>query len=148
MGCLLAREHTTDMTERKPPGVSWESWFEEQIRRAREDGAFDNLPGAGKPLPDLEGGYDPDWWVKKLVQRERVSVLPPPLELLRKIESEIKKIWALSSEADVRAQVLSLNAEIARSNARAAEGPPTRLGLLDPDAIVAQWRTNSTGSRK
>ena len=137
------------MTERKPPGVSWESWLEEQIRRAREDGAFDNLPGAGKPLPDLEGGYDPDWWVKKLVQRERVSVLPPPLELLRKIESEIKKIWALSSEADVRAaQVLSLNAEIARSNARAAEGPPTRLGLLDPDAIVAQWRTNSTGSRK
>jgi hypothetical protein len=148
MGCLLAREHTTDMTERKPPGVSWESWFEEQIRRAREDGAFDNLPGAGKPLPDLEGGYDPDWWLKKLVQRERVSVLPPPLELLRKIESEIKKIWALSSDADVRAQVLSLNAEIARSNARAAEGPPTRLGLLDPDAIVAQWRTNSTGSRK
>jgi hypothetical protein len=148
MGCLLAREHTTDMTERKPPGVSWESWFEEQIRRAREDGAFDNLPGAGKPLPDLEGGYDPDWWVKKLVQRERVSVLPPALELLRKIESEIKKIWALSSETDVRAQVLSLNAEIARSNARAAEGPPTRLGLLDPDAIVAQWRTNSTGSRK
>ena len=136
------------MTERKPPGVSWESWFEEQIRRAREDGAFDNLPGAGKPLPDLEGGYDPDWWVKKLVQRERVSVLPPALELLRKIESEIKKIWALSSEADVRAQVLSLNAEIARSNARAAEGPPMRLGLLDPDAIVAQWRTNSTGSRK
>jgi hypothetical protein len=136
------------MTERKPPGVSWESWLEEQIRRAREDGAFDNLAGAGKPLPDLEGGYDPDWWVKKLVQRERVSVLPPALELLRKIESEIKKIWALSSEADVRAQVLSLNAEIARSNARAAEGPPTRLGLLDPDAIVAQWRTNSTGSRK
>jgi len=62
------------MTERKPPGVSWESWFDEQIRRAREDGAFDNLPGAGKPLPDLEGGYD----------------------------------------------------------ARTAEGPPTRLGLLDP----------------
>jgi DnaJ homologue, subfamily C, member 28, conserved domain len=148
MACLLAREHTTDMTERKPPGVSWESWLEEQICRAREDGAFDNLAGAGKPLPDLEGGYDPDWWVKKLVQRERVSVLPPALELLRKVESEIKKIWALTSEADVRAKVLSLNAEIARSNARAAEGPPTRLGLLDPDAIVAQWRTRSTGSRK
>jgi Domain of unknown function (DUF1992) len=148
MACLLAREHTTDMTERKPPGVSWESWLEEQIRRAREDGAFDNLAGAGKPLPDLEGGYDPDWWVKKLVQRERVSVLPPALESLRKVESEIKKIWALTSEADVRAQVLSLNAEIARSNARAAEGPPTRLGLLDADAIVAQWRTRSTGSRK
>jgi len=42
------------MTERKPPGVSWESWFEEQIRQAQEEGAFENLPGAGKPLPDLE----------------------------------------------------------------------------------------------
>ena len=40
------------MTERKPPGVSWESWFEEQIRQAQEAGAFENLPGAGKPLPD------------------------------------------------------------------------------------------------
>jgi hypothetical protein len=144
MACLLAREHTTDMTERKPPGVSWESWFEEQIHRAREDGAFDNLAGAGKPLPDLEGGYDPDWWVKKLVQRERVSVLPPALELLGKVESEIKKIWALPTEAEVRAQVKSLNAEIARSNARAAEGPPTRLGL--PDGIVAHWRARSTAT--
>ena len=32
------------MTERKPPGVSWESWFEEQIRQAQEEGAFENLP--------------------------------------------------------------------------------------------------------
>ena len=134
------------MTERKPPGVSWESWLEEQIRRAREDGAFDNLVGAGKPFSDLEGGYDPDWWVKKLVQRERVSVLPPALELLRKVESEMNKIWALGSEAEVRARVVSLNGEIARSNARTAEGPPTRVGLLDPDAIVAQWRARSTGA--
>ena len=134
------------MTERKPPGVSWESWLEEQIRRAREDGAFKNLAGAGQPFAHLEGGYDPDWWVKKLVQRERVSVLPPALELLRKVESEMNKIWALRSETDVRARVLSLNAEIARSNARTAEGPPTRMGLLDPDAIVAQWRARSTGS--
>ena len=60
------------MTERKPPGVSWESWFEEQIRQAQEEGAFENLPGAGKPLPDLEESYDPDWWVKKLIRREKV----------------------------------------------------------------------------
>jgi len=134
------------MTERKPPGVSWESWLEEQIRRAREDGAFDNLAGAGRPFSDLEVGYDPDWWVKKLVQRERVSVLPPALELLRKVESEMNKIWALGSEAEVRARVVSLNAEIARANARTAESPPTRVGLLDPDAIVAQWRARSTGA--
>ena len=96
------------MTERKPPGVSWESWFEEQIRQAQEAGAFENLPGAGKPLPDLEAAYDPDWWVKKLVR------------------------------------VLALNAEIAKVNARAAEGPPTRLGLLDIEGIVEDWRARSS----
>ena len=39
------------MTERKPPGTSWETWIDAQIRVAMEQGAFDNLPGAGKPLP-------------------------------------------------------------------------------------------------
>src|ERR1044072_6497050 len=73
----------TAMTEQKPAGKSWESWLEEQINRARDEGHFDNLEGAGKPLPGLTDGYDPDWWVKKLVQRERVSIAPPPLALLR-----------------------------------------------------------------
>src|SRR5947208_5986896 len=124
------------MTERKPPGVSWESWFEAQIRQAQEEGAFENLPGAGKPLPDLEESYDPDWWVKKLIRRENVSLLPPALELLRKVESEFEKIWKARDEAEVRARVHALNAEIAKVNARAAEGPPTRLGPVDVDGVV------------
>ena len=119
------------MTERKTPGRSWESWLDDQIRRAREDGAFDNLEGAGKPLTDLDQGYDPDWWVKKLVQREKVSMLPPSLELLRKVEAEVERIWKLSDEAEVRERIRALNVEIARANARAAEGPPTRLAPLD-----------------
>jgi len=132
------------MTERKPPGVSWGSWFEEQIRQAQEEGAFENLPGAGKPLPDLGESYDPDWWVKKLIRRENVSLLPPALELLRKVESEFEKIWKARDEAEVRARVHALNAEIAKVNARAAEGPPTRLGPVDVDGVVEEWRTRPT----
>ena len=128
------------MTEQKPPGRSWESWIEEQIRRAREEGRFDNLEGAGKPLPGLTEGYDPDWWAKKLVERERVSVLPPSLELLRRVEIEMAKILALLDESDVRARVTALNAEIAKLNATATEGPPTRLAPLDVDAVIEQWR--------
>jgi uncharacterized small protein (DUF1192 family) len=128
------------MTERKPAGKSWESWREELIRLAHEEGAFDNLPGAGKPLPELGESYDPDWWVKKLVRREQVSMLPPSLELLRKVEAEVEQIWKLSDEAEVRERIRALNVEIARANARAAEGPPTRLAPLDADTIVAEWR--------
>jgi len=113
---------------------------DELIRLAREEGAFDNLPGAGKPFTDLGGGYDPDWWVKKLISREKVSILPPALELLRKVEAEVERIWTLSSEPQVREKVHALNVEIGRANSRASEGPPTRLAPLDADAIVAQWR--------
>src|SRR5580698_722270 len=46
------------MTERKPAGMSFRSWIDEQIDRATAQGAFDDLPGAGKPLPprtDFDG---------------------------------------------------------------------------------------------
>jgi len=128
------------MTEQKPPGMSWESWIEQQIREAREAGLFDNLPGAGKPLASLAEGYDPLWWVKQLVQREKISVLPPSLEMLRKVESEMVAVWTLGDEAKVRSRILALNCEIAKVNARSTEGPPTRLGPLDLEAIVAEWR--------
>ena len=128
------------MTQRKPPGTSWESWVESQIRVAQEQGAFDNLPGAGKPLPDHGQEYDPLWWVKQLAQREQISLLPPSLELLRKVERELATLDKLPDEAAVRRRVAALNVEIARLNATVTEGPPTRLGPLDIDQVVARWR--------
>src|SRR4029079_15869284 len=119
------------MTERKPPGTSWETWIEAQIRVASEQGAFDNLPGAGKRLPNLGQEYDPDWWVKQLVQREQISILPPSLELVRKGETELAAIEKLHDEATVRRRLAALNAEIAKVNATVLEGPPTRLGTLN-----------------
>jgi hypothetical protein len=90
------------MTERKPPGTNWETWIEAQISVVREQGAFDNLPGAGKPLPYLGQEYDPDWWVKQLVQREQISILPPSLELLRKVDKELAAIEKLRDETMIQ----------------------------------------------
>ena len=136
------------MTERKPPEVSWETWIETQIRVAMEDGAFDNLPGAGKPLPNFGQEYDPLWWQKQLVKREQITVLPPSLELLRKVEEELATIEKLHDEATVRRRIAVLNVEIAKANATVVEGPPTRLGTLDVDQVVAQWRRTSSASSR
>jgi hypothetical protein len=136
------------MTDRKPPGTNWETWVEAQIRVAIEEGAFDNLPGAGKPLPNLDQEDPLSWWVKQLAQREQISVLPPSLALLRKVEMEIAAIEQLHDEATVRCRVVALNVEIAKVNATVVEGPPTRLGTLDVEQVVAQWRrTRSANPR-
>jgi Domain of unknown function (DUF1992) len=133
------------MTERKPAGISWESWLEDRIRRARAAGAFDDLAGTGQPLPDLDQPYDPNWWVKQLIRREKLSLLPASLELLRRVESHLADIWALREEAAVRTRVKAINAEIAMVNARATDGPATRLGPLDVEAVVADWRARRSG---
>ena len=41
--------------------MGYESWVDRQIREAEERGAFKDLPGAGKPLKNLDT-HDPDWW--------------------------------------------------------------------------------------
>jgi Domain of unknown function (DUF1992) len=128
------------MTEHKPPGQSWESWIDEQIREAQEAGAFDNLAGAGKPIPDLGGEHDPDWWVKKLVQREGITELPPALELRRKVQKTLERLPAMQDEAEVRRVLDTLNAEIRKLNATVAEGPATTLAPLDVDDVVREWR--------
>ncbi len=46
---------------------------ERQIEEAIERGEFDDLEGAGKPIPDLDGDYDPLWWVRSFVQRSRAQ---------------------------------------------------------------------------
>ena len=53
------------------------------IRDAMAQGKFDNLKYAGKPIPGLGEAYDPDWWVKGLIEREKITGIAPPAVGLR-----------------------------------------------------------------
>ncbi len=46
---------------------------EREIQKMIEQGAFNNLPGAGKPIPDLDEAYDENWWLKKYLKRENIG---------------------------------------------------------------------------
>nr|WP_244423081.1 hypothetical protein [Bradyrhizobium sp. ORS 278] len=78
--------------------------------------------------------------MKQLVRREQISMLPPALALLRKVEKQVAAIETLPDEAAVRREVAGLNSEIAKANATVLEGPSTTLGALDADQVVARWR--------
>ena len=128
------------MAERKPPGVSWDSWIEKQIKDAQERGEFDNLPGAGKPIPGLGGAHDEMWWLKQLLKREQLSVTPAVLAVRKELEDARERIAKQTSEDAVRRIVGAINHKIAEANATATTGPASTLVPLDEDRVVARWR--------
>ena len=127
------------MTQRKSPLQTFDTFIDRQIAEARDAGEFDDLPGAGKPL-NLEGPRDDMWWVKEMLKREELSVLPPSLEIRRDLERSMVQLLKASREEDVRRGVDALNERIRRVNAYATSGPPTNLIPVDPEAVVARWR--------
>ncbi len=74
------------VTERKPPGVSWETWVDRQIREGMERGDFDRLEGHGRPISGLDRPHDELWWVREKLRREGVSFLPPAPALRKDLE--------------------------------------------------------------
>jgi hypothetical protein len=44
---------------------------ERRINEAIEAGEFEDLPGTGLPIADLDEPYDPDWWIKSWLRRNR-----------------------------------------------------------------------------
>ena len=94
------------MTERKPTGMSVETWIDSQIARAREDGAFEGLPGAGKPLPPREPESAYEWalqWARRENGGELTGMLPTGLVLRKEREELPGKVARQTSEAAVRA---------------------------------------------
>ena len=127
------------MTERKPPGVSWETWIDRQIREGMERGEFEDLPGHGKPISGLARSRDELWWVRDKLRREGVSYLPPALALRKEVEDVRAAIPDAPDEAAVRRLVADLNARIVAANSRVTSGPPSTLVTLDVEREVARW---------
>jgi hypothetical protein len=134
------------MTERKPPGVSFESWADKQIREAEERGAFRDLPGRGKPLPSLNAPYDELWWIRGKMQREGMSVLPPTLALRKEAEDAVAAVAEARSERQVRRILTDVNVRIEAAIRRPPPGPPLRLKPFDVEQAVADWRARQESS--
>ncbi|MEV0974121.1 DUF1992 domain-containing protein [Microtetraspora glauca] len=129
------------MTERKPPGVSFESWIDRQIREGTERGLFDNLPGAGKPLPDQGKPYDEMWWIKQKLREENLTLpLPGTLALRKEAEEARAAAAGARSEAEVRKIIADINEKIVEGTRKAMSGPPLNLAPFDVDEVVRDWR--------
>ncbi|WP_060907187.1 DnaJ family domain-containing protein [Streptomyces scabiei] len=135
------------MTERKPPGVSFESFVDKQIRDAEARGDFKTLPGAGRPLPDDDTTYDELWWIKRKMAREGLSVLPPTLALRKEAEDALATAVEAPSEHAARRIITEINVKIREMMFKPPPGPPLGLKPYDVEEVVREWAARRAGGQ-
>jgi hypothetical protein len=131
------------MTERKPPGMSIETWVDTQIARGMERGDFVAPEGTGKPLPRRSAADDAYEWVVQKARREGVdtaAMLPPGLALRRERDELPARVARLASEAEVRALAEDYNARVEAFWRRPQESRWSPVpGLADVEALITGW---------
>jgi hypothetical protein len=129
------------MSERKPPGMDFETWVDRQIREATERGEFDDLPGQGAPIRDLDRPRDELWWVRQKMEREELSSVPPALALRREAEDALAAVARAPSARDVRRILEAVNARI-REGLRTPADPPVSVMPFDVEHHVREWHAH------
>ncbi|MCP2265248.1 DUF1992 domain-containing protein [Promicromonospora thailandica] len=117
------------------------------VDQAMRRGEFDNLPLHGKPIPGLSGTYDPDWWVKGLIERENITGVLPSAQL-RKDSAELEGRLDLEAmEGRVREIVEDFNARVIDARRQLQGGPPVVTPTRDVDAEVRRWAERRAARR-
>ena len=124
--------------------MSFETPLDRAIREATERGAFDDLPGAGKPLAFKRPG-DPDWWLKDLVEREGISggeIVDSTVALRLEADGFPESLADLASEDAVRSVLADFNRRVAEDWRRplTGKGSPIIARPVDAEAMLQAWR--------
>jgi hypothetical protein len=123
-------------------------WVDAQIRNAMARGDFDNLPGTGKPIPGIDAPHDPNWWVKRLIERENITGVLPPALALRREDAELEELVDReATEADVRRVVEDFNHRVVEARRQLLGGPPVITATRDVEQEVAGWRARRQARR-
>ena len=133
----IARGEEPDVADTAPeparPSTQAErsAYVENAIQQAIRRGEFDNLPGAGKPLEGLTGQHDPDWWIRRKIEREQLSGLGPPALTLR-VENAQLEAQPGSNAPRIRGARGSRGLQPSRD--RGAPPAARRAARRDPDS--------------
>lgn len=120
------------------------SHIDDLIREAAARGEFDNLPGAGKPIEGLGAEHDPDWWLKQLVEREQIVVLPPSIQL-RKDDAALDDLLDQQrTEEAARSVIEDFNGRVIAARYGLPVGPPLITMPRDVEETLAAWRERRT----
>lgn len=117
------------------------AYVETAIQQAIRRGEFDDLPGAGKPIPGLGDHHDPDWWIRRKIEAEQLTGLGPPALRLRVEDAELDmRLDEFTRESDVRIELEDFNRRVVDARRQLLGGPPVVTPTRDVDAEITAWR--------
>lgn len=123
-------------------------YVEVAIQQAMRRGDFDGLPGAGKPLPAIDSVRDPDWWIRRKIEREGLTGLGPPALTLRTEDAGLEeRLDRIAVESTVREVLEDFNRRVREARLQLLGGPPVITGYRDVEAEVAAWRARAEQRR-
>jgi len=138
----LGEEVEPDAEQREATDAERALATEVAIQQAMRRGDFENLPGAGKPLPGIgDGRHDPDWWIRRKIEREQLRGLGPAALTLRTEDAELEdRLDELTRADDVRAALEDFNARVIEARRQLLGGPPVITQPRDVDRELAAWQ--------
>lgn len=120
-------------------------FIELSIVQAMRRGDFDDLPGAGKPLPNLHQTHDPNWWIRQKIERERLTGLGPPALTLRTENAELDaRLDAAPSERAARELLEDFNRRVVEARRQLQGGPPVVTPIRDIEEELAKRQERRT----
>lgn len=154
----LTREDTENATTAEPEAeadVAGQTTMHERaqyveivIAQAMRRGDFDNLKGSGKPLADLNSVHDPDWWIRRKIEREKITGLGPPALTLRTEDAELNdRLDAVVSEREVREILQDFNTRVINARRQLQGGPPVVTPTRDIPTEVELWEQRKLARR-
>jgi hypothetical protein len=125
------------------------AYVETAIQQAIRRGEFDDLPGAGKPLPGLGAAHDPDWWIRRKIETEGLTGLGPPALMLRTEHAELDaRLDDLRTENEVRAYLEDFNVRVIEARRQLLGGPPVITPTVDVDERTSEWQERKDAARR
>ena len=96
--------------------TGFEKIVEERIRKAQQDGVFDDLPGAGKPLPREDMDIPEDIRLAYKILKN-ADCIPPELELRKEIRSTQELLSGMQETGEKYKILKKLNLLVMKLNA-------------------------------
>jgi hypothetical protein len=118
-----------------------QSIVEERIRKAQEEGMFDNLPGKGQPLRlDDDSRIAPHLRASYRILKN-AGILPPEMQLRKEI-SELRQLLSeIQCETDAKELVSEINEKILASNIMGRFSVSSEMDQIYSERIVERLRT-------